>query len=449
MNAIFNPLRDEGNRRAAIGDHNRSLLVEAGAGSGKTAVMAGRVAIMLAEGVAPRSIAAVTFTELAASELLGRVREFVGALLDNDIPKELKASLPSGLSPQQAENLRSANERIDEIACTTIHGFCQRLIKPYPVEANIDPGASVADRNESDLLFKETIDAWIRGSLTAGECPMLAEMVASDIGGTMDLVQTTLTHMRKRRGLVTEAGQSHVPALKAFRSAVLTLDRFVKKTQAKEPETEAIAGFFKAYSDGLAAAEKNSEPATLVGLLTSMPDASLFTKTTGGFKAYSKKGKWETAAKKAGLSKIDGGALNDKAATLYHKCCELWGVMLAAASSTVLAAVVKELLPAIERFQAHKRAVGLLDFDDLIYAARDLLRNHDAVRKALARRYQHVLVDEFQDTDPVQTEIFWRLCGDPAPDGDPGDWAAYAIGLGRCSWSAIPSRRSTGSVAPT
>ena len=82
MNAIFNPLRDEGNRRAAIGDHNRSLLVEAGAGSGKTAVMAGRVAMMLAEGVAPRSIAAVTFTELAASELLGRVREFVGALLD-------------------------------------------------------------------------------------------------------------------------------------------------------------------------------------------------------------------------------------------------------------------------------------------------------------------------------------------------------------------------------
>ena len=62
--------------------------------------------------------------------------------------------------------------------------------------------------------------------------------------------------------------------------------------------------------------------------------------------------------------------------------------MLAAASGSVLAAVVKELRPAIERFQAHKRAVGLLDFDDLIYAARDLLRNHDAVRKALARRYR-------------------------------------------------------------
>ncbi len=68
-------LADEAARIVAISAHDRSLLIEAGAGSGKTAVMAGRVAIMLADGVKPGSIAAVTFTELAASELPARGRD--------------------------------------------------------------------------------------------------------------------------------------------------------------------------------------------------------------------------------------------------------------------------------------------------------------------------------------------------------------------------------------
>jgi ATP-dependent exoDNAse (exonuclease V) beta subunit len=55
------------------------------------------------------------------------------------------------------------------------------------------------------------------------------------------------------------------------------------------------------------------------------------------------------------------------------------------------------------------------------------LRDHDAVRRALAARFAHVLVDEFQDTDPLQTEIFWRLCGEPTTDGAPDDWAAFRI----------------------
>ncbi|HVN00032.1 MAG TPA: UvrD-helicase domain-containing protein, partial [Caulobacteraceae bacterium] len=80
MSSVSKVLKDDGARRDAISLHDRSILVEAGAGSGKTAVMAGRIAVMLAEGVSPRAIAAVTFTELAASELLSRVREFVADL---------------------------------------------------------------------------------------------------------------------------------------------------------------------------------------------------------------------------------------------------------------------------------------------------------------------------------------------------------------------------------
>ena len=67
----------------------------------------------------------------------------------------------------------------------------------------------------------------------------------------------------------------------------------------------------------------------------------------------------------------------------------------------------------------YKRGAALLDFDDLLYYARDLLRLHEPVRDALAKRYRHVLVDEFQDTDPLQIDILWRLCGEEARAGNP------------------------------
>ena len=111
-------------------------------------------------------------------------------------------------------------------------------------------------------------------------------------------------------------------------------------------------------------------------------------------------------AKREGLAKADGDQLNARASTHYDWCCEAWTALLQAAASRVLADLVQHVGPVVERFREHKRSAALLDFDDLIFAARDLLHDHDEVRRALAARYTHVLVDEFQDTDPLQTEIF-------------------------------------------
>src|SRR3546814_11665991 len=98
----------------------------------------------------PKSVATVTFTELATSELLILVRDFVADLAAGTIPTELRIAFPDGLLPNHSTNLAAAASVIDEITCSTIHGFCQRLIKPYPVEADIDPGASV-DRKSTRL----------------------------------------------------------------------------------------------------------------------------------------------------------------------------------------------------------------------------------------------------------------------------------------------------------
>lgn len=417
-------LNDDGARHDAISCHDRSILVEAGAGSGKTAVMAGRVAVMLAQGVPPSSIAAVTFTELAASELVTRVREFVEALAAGDVAAELRVGLPYGLSQAQRDNLATASAAIDEITCSTIHGFCQRLIKPYPVEADIDPGASVMDSGQADFVFLEMVDANLRERLSEGQGGILVEMVLHADGATVALMHTIAKKLRGRRDLVAPATEPLAGRLDAFRQASAGFSAFVNGAVVVEPETGTIAQLMSQMSAALPSAAAVATPAGLVVLLVSRPYPELCTKA-GAFLSYSKKGKWGTAAKAAGRSTAEGNQLHDEAKELYLACCAAWTDLVQAAAGHVLAALIVEARPILERYAAHKRASAQLDFDDLINAARDMLRDHEDVRQALGRRYEKVLVDEFQDTDPLQSEIFWRLCGDPGDN--PADWTGYRI----------------------
>ena len=426
MPAPMKPLADDTSRRDAIAVHDRAFLVEAGAGSGKTAVLAGRIAMMLAEGIAPKAIAAVTFTELAASELLIRVREFVGDLTAGRVPTELRVALPGGLSDQHRRNLAAASDTIDEITCSTIHGFCQRLIKPYPVEADIDPGATVMDRNQSDLAFVEIIETWLREELAGEGGSLLVEMVLREPVEAVNLIHTILRHLRSRRVLVVDAPEALAPLVKAFSDAADDFSAFLRGCSAKELETVAIAAHFAKMVESIAFALNTEAPADLVRLLITRPHPDLCT-ASGSFRAYKKKGKWGEAAKRLGLSKAEGDRLNAVAETHNAACCEAWTSLLQAVAARVLAELVGLVQPVMDRFRDYKRSAALLDFDDLIFAARDLLRDHEAVRRALAARFAHVLVDEFQDTDPLQTEIFWRLCGGPQAGVDETDWTAYRI----------------------
>ncbi len=420
------PLADAAARRAAIAVHDRSFLVEAGAGSGKTAVMAGRIAMLLAEGIEPGFIAAMTFTEFAASELLIRVREFVSELAAGCIPTELNAALPDDLSDDQRGHLSAASEAIDEITCSTIHGFCQRLITPYPVEADIDPGATVMDRDQADLVFEEIVDSWLREELSGEAGGLLAELVLRDPGGTVGLIRSILSHLRQHRVIGHDAPEELPPLASAFQKAAEEFKAFVAEAVINEAETTSIADHFGELAEAIGFAVTAETPAEFVKLLLTTPHSDLCT-ASGSFRKYQKKGKWGEAAKRAGLAKADGGQLNDIASTHYDRCCEAWSTLLQAASSLVLADLIHLVQPVMDRFREHKRSAAVLDFDDLIFAARDLLRDHDEVHRALAARFTHVLVDEFQDTDPLQTEIFWRLCGKPPANGESSDWTSFEL----------------------
>ena len=419
-------LSDVDARREAVEVHDCSFLVEAGAGSGKTAVLAGRIAMLLAGGVAPKSIAAVTFTEFAASELLIRVRAFVSALAVEDIPVELRSALPDGLSQEQRSNLARADTALDEMTCSTIHGFCQRLIKPYPVEADIDPGASVVGRDQAELAFVEIVDDWLREELASDEGGLLAELVLHNPSATIALIHTVLGHLLRHREFAPYELQDLDRLAAEFREAVDGFATFLNEAEAAESETVAIANRFQELVGEVVPALPVDTPAVLVALLVMAPHPDLCTRS-GAFRAYRKKGKWGAAARHAGLTKADAERLDDMANAHYAYCCGTWTALHQAVATHVLAGLVPLVVPVMDLFREHKRAAALLDFDDLIFSARDLLREHDEVRRALSARFRHVLVDEFQDTDPLQTEIFWRLCGEPPEDGDADDWTAFAL----------------------
>ena len=426
MTASQRMLSDDDDRRSAIAIHDRSFLVEAGAGSGKTAVMAGRIAMLLAEGAAPKSIAAVTFTELAASELLVRVRAFVGALAAGDVPIELRVALPDGISTGQRDHLVVAEAALDEMTCSTIHGFCQRLITPYPVEADIDPGAGVMDRDQAELAFVEVVDAWLREVLADDGEGLIAELVLQDPAQTVSVILTVLDHLRKVRMFAPHALKDLGRCASAFQKASGEFHDFMSAVGAEEPESVAIAQHFRNLADEIQSELPADGPGRLVRLLVTRPHDDLL-RISGGFYAYRKKGKWAAAAKRAGLSKADGDGMNEAASAQYDHCCEMWTEFHGAVATHVLNDLMQLVEPVMGRFMDYKRAAALLDFDDLIFAARDLLRHHDEVRRALAVRFRHVLVDEFQDTDPLQTEIFWRLCGDLPADADGNDWTAFKL----------------------
>ena len=423
-------LADEAARRTAISDQSQSLLVEAGAGSGKTAVLAGRIAILLAEGVEPKSIVAVTFTEFAASELFVRVRRYVEEMAHGRIPVELRAALPDVLSDRQLRCLGTANAAIDEMTCTTIHGFCQRLIRPYPVEASIDPGATVMDADQAALAFENVLDEWLRERLSGEASGLLVELVQEDPKSTIDLVRKILAHLRRYREAGTDVPVEEPGALvDAFRGAANRLREFVDGSPAEEADTRAVAVCFDTMAEELVGDPQADDPADLVALLRVQTHPDLLT-TSGTFFTYRKKGRWGQAARGVGLSKAEGDRLFETAAALYGACCSTWTALQQAVAARVLASLVEFVRPVVGLYQESKRTKALLDFDDLLLAARGLLRDHEEVRQALAARFSHVLVDEFQDTDPIQAEIFWRLCGDPQDDGNPADWTSFQIRRG-------------------
>lgn len=413
------PLSDAAARLTALTDTRHGLLVEAGAGSGKTAILAGRVALLLANGAAARSIAAITFTELAAAELAGRVRLYVQELAEGVVPAPLAVAFGAdGPTPEQRRCLTQALDELDDLTSTTIHGFARELTLPYPLEAGIDPGAVVMDAAEADRLFSDVFDDWLTrrlGREAVGSAEPLVTVLAHAKGPSLDDLRVLAEVVRDH----PEVAAPEPDLLPALHGLLASARRVVEHAESLSTPPEKVASFLAAlreYTTSLS----NAGPACRQALAAlEYESETLFTKT-GSVRKIQAKGDWVAALAQQGVDRTAAAADYADFQSAHEEFSASWVRLVGVAVDHLLHVLVSELKDLIADYAAVKRARASVDFDDLIANAALLLRN-ERVRAELAERYLHVLVDEFQDTDPKQAELVWRLTG--VPNGD--DWRGW------------------------
>ena len=309
-------------RRRALLNHSTTLLVEAGAGSGKTALMAGRVALLLAAGIPTREIVAITFTEAAASELRERIEGFVNRLARADIPDELRVALPDWLSAEQSAAIAAANETLDELTCTTIYGFCQQLVKPYPVEAGIDPGATIIDPEAADLAYQDLVQAWLsarfgrdRGTEGLGRLPPLpalgeqdffAELLVDEPDRVIKRIQETAAFLRKTRTATAPPAAIDPGILAELSREIEAFAGWYAQCGVEEEDTANVINDLQQFKGLIDEARKGPLTGRSVAklLLHVPPDCKHGTEVR--FVIWRKKTTWVNAAAAKGLGKPRG-----------------------------------------------------------------------------------------------------------------------------------------------
>lgn len=405
-------LADAPARRRALTDLDATLLVEAAAGTGKTSIMAGRAAMLLASGRHPRALAAITFTELAAGELSVRIRQLVEALLTGAVPPVLELALPHGLSEAQRQALERSEASLDELTATTIHGFCQQMIQAYAVEADLDPGAAVMDAAQADAMFEGVFVRWLRRRLSApdGAADPVAVLAADDplkvVDRVKELANLRRTHPNARAPVPDGASRPDID----FTQAVDDFARWCAGAPP-EPKTAEILGQLRALAGFFADRLDGAPDFSRLWALTNPPRQSLMKANRLEWKTYAAKTAWGRVAPAEAAE-----AFNAAADAHYTNCRQAFERMLGHIAGRLVVQLSAGLDEVLADYAREKRAAAALDFDDLLSRAVALVRDHEDVRQALGERYRYIFVDEFQDTNPIQAEIIFNVAAAERPD---------------------------------
>ena len=405
---------DDEARRRILTDLDATLLVESAAGTGKTALMAGRLTMLLARGTPPHAIAAITFTELAASELSLRIHRYTAELLAGRVPEPLAPALPHGLSPAQHQALARAAETLDELTTATIHAFCQTIISGYAVEADVDPGARILDAVTAPAAFDLVFERWLKRRLNGPERPgdPLATLTRDDPRRIVATLQALSRFRLRHRGARTlPADLGGRPDLD-LTEAVAEFRRFVSSAPP-EPGTIAAVGHLETLARFYAGSFAEPPGFDALWTLAHPPRVPSMRRDSFDLVAPRRRAAWLRVA-----GEDRGARLATEAAEHFARADACYRGLLGRVATALAARLSGELDEVLEDYRAFKRAAAVLDFDDLLHEARSLVRRHDDVRRALGERYRHIFVDEFQDTDPVQAEILFRI----AAEGRPGRW---------------------------
>jgi ATP-dependent exoDNAse (exonuclease V) beta subunit len=351
---------------------DRSWVVEASAGTGKTTALVQRIADVIAAGTVVDKVVAVTFTHAAAGNMKLRVRQ------------ELELRRAREADAAVRHRLSEAARTLDRAFIGTIHAFCAQLLRRRPVEARVDPKFQELSQPDALRVFGRVFRRWIERKLAAPS-PALSRALARLAWRNDRSEGEPLDELRKAAWNLTEWRDFDAPWVRRPFDREQRLRELVERADAVR-QVRVVSDFVER------ARQLQDEPDRVEAELLRLPWELKWTKGAG------------LDDLKAGIEEFRRPADADLAAALRE---ELWEV--------------------VGLYHEEKRCAGQLDFMDLLLCARDLLR-HDVARPGLQHLYDRIFVDEFQDTDPLQAEILLLLA---AADPAEGDWRRATPAAGK------------------
>lgn len=399
------PLPDQKARQRILADLDTNLLVEAGAGSGKTTALVGRMVALIERGTARvDEIAAVTFTRKSAAELRERFQTRVEERL-----REARSEPET--DPLVIDRLTRALDEIDRAFVGTIHSFCGRLLRERPLDLGLDPGFEELPVEERDGLRRQFWEAYLE-RLARDSDPILEELSRAGLApaalrGLFDrIVENPDVDFP-----VSDTAPPTTADVGAIRDA---LDSIVSTAWELMDDTPPEKGW-----DSLQKKLRKLHFEREITGWREAPDLfeAIATLCKTGREHSTTYNRWKV--KELTKSLLEEINAFGHGATQAHALVDRW-------YAHRYALAIRLVRAAATAFEEHRLRIARLDFQDLLGLAARLLRENRDVRRQLGLRYRRLLVDEFQDTDPLQAEIMLLLSSDPDggspdPDGAPSD----------------------------
>lgn len=385
--------------------HQSHLLIEASAGTGKTFTIEHLVLDLVISGRASiEQILVVTFTDAATRELRERIRRLIQAVCDcsTALPPEAADSDYWLIDDESRSRLREALFRFDGASISTIHGFCHGVLTEQAfLGGRLFEQVHADGREVFGQAFREELRVALAEAGPVGES--LRSWIGEEkkIADLEDFLFSCYREGSPQRCPVTPLWEPE-ELLKSLTS--LPVPEELKAAGRSIYDKSQALKSFEAMIDDLFALV---EPVTLE--YDPLAAAAEFTKWASKVRTIEKnKASVIEHLYRAGSATEAPLVLKKLAALLRcieERCLNAESFM------------VYRFLPRVrKRLQLRKKALGLLDYDDMLLGVLEALQGKDAavLRAALRRRWTHALVDEFQDTDPVQWEIFRRIFVDEA-----------------------------------
>jgi ATP-dependent helicase/nuclease subunit A len=372
---------DQAQRDLILQELDRNMLVEAAAGTGKTTCLVGRMINLIKEGkCSVDHLAAVTYTRKAAAELRAR---FQVAL-----EKEARAAKGS-----RQDRLRAAVNHVHRCFLGTIHSFCGRVLRERPVEAGVDAAFTELDEETDHLLRRQAWGQYV-ARLIACDHPILAELASVgleirqleptfyDFAGYPDVTDWPAPDVQK---------PELSPVLNALQTYCTQMQELAKKLPV-DPGRDQLMPQYRRVPQSIRHRnlERVGELLEVLEAFKELPKGAVVQRN------------WPEGKGQA-LAELD--RWNDFAQTHAIPFVAAWRMIR-------YGPALRALKGAVADYEALRRKAGGLNFQDLLLKAAELLRRQPQVRNYFRRRFTHLLIDEFQDTDPIQAEVMFLLTAD-------------------------------------